>query len=1206
MISSKKRRQGSGTVSHSEGYSRTLPRPSDIARNLATPTYPSSSSSSSSTALHLQQATPFSSSPATTSNNRQTPVSLSMPSYFVGKSMRAVANPYDDLSLYTSQINAVHKPEIRSVEPNQGGYRGRVSATSASSNDTRGYFGFDKPATSNDTRGYFGFNKPSKNNSIPSRQYGYNKPTDIEPKGYYGFNKPSVSDSVFSGRYGYDQAHAESRSSKTSRPKTPAEQGSVGPQHAPSSTSYSMTLPWSGRYGKQGQDIEPNIEHVYTHDHPSASTNSLAHGFIYEGHTRHCPEENISIQTGPSDLYNTSGYPVHPMSVGPSSANHHLQQFVTSTPKHRRDAPPPPEFDDHNLTASMSSSFSSPSSSSIDYTATLPAKLSRASRSPQAPPHLHIRCDLASRFATDETADQQRSQSMSPRVYRSSQATPGYQTTDLFVRESKTPPASNSLAYDDPAFNTLMEDMYNAQRQLQNGSRVKQKPKNPQDSGNQGAISAPPKQAGLAATLNYHQQLRKELGMPQSCSPVPHPSSTMAAAPFKFLQQHHLSDGNIPATTAALASSNARPPEFSNAMDHSALDRELGLLTTLAYDGNSRRYYDAFQNLHGLHNSTPHLPSATATSQPVFDDQPLFGSDPNLLRKSRQPEFDTFYDNLFFSPPGNSKRTFNKNTANVTYPPVNPTLRSKAYPHDDETNRVLAQFEGPQPEPVYAQPFKSTPSLQTSSSSAFSSFQHPQNHTDFRDWNSDSTATLASPVSSSCASFPFPAPGQESYYSSTNVQGFCTLPRNSHSANHGSGASNKTISLAHKEPSYEEITNITPAPGKGTNTNSRPVQMLNHPDISAQHLDRHRNRNFPISENAHRVAPLDSSTNLSTSVATHSSSAISYPTISTSGIEPSHKFDERTVLSRHPEVGKLDKTYTGRIPISDMSLAKIEPVNPECYTGKNQSHQAQSSNHKSAAKPIGAKSVSMKLKGEKLPGSVSDRALKFEQKASNQGETKKKTGIPTFSFVRLRSKTSKTEQQESKPKDKSKAKREVRNLDSSFEKDEKPRATDSANGNDSGRDSFSYIPRHVHNLVGDRKNNVYELTPFPVTSHSTSSSMLAATSSVATAVTTATSSIPLLTFPSSKSSSPPRQRMSNPEDAVSKEAAFLAVTGSDVISVAAPARGQQTSSMHETGTGSVDVDSNFSDFLLASGSSHNYHLFSRRKKPLPTSGKGMG
>ena len=1224
--------------SNPEAYSRTLPRPSDIARNLATPTYPSSSpysSSSSSSAHHHQQ--PIQES---LSNSRQTPVSLGMTSFGSGKhGIRAVANPYDDLSLYTSQINAVHKPKIRSGDSNQA-YRGRVSATSG------GYFGYNKPVEpsgqygfnkhsapsprdydgrfgynqkspgSIDTRGYYGYNKPAKNDTVPSGYFGYPKSNETEPKAHYGYNKSTVSDSTFSGKY-------EPRRSKSAKAKPSKEPPSSMPQQVSSSGGYSMTLPWSSRYGKPREPLEGD---TFPSDPPSGAGNpshyiqtptaNLHHGFIYEGHT-HCPSPisgDNSYQRYSGEEYNNAGCQAlsAPVAVGTGPSNH-LHQFVTSTPKHRREAPQPPEFEDHSFTTSSPSSFSTPSSSSGEHTATFPASFSRAGSSPQAPPHLHIRCDLASRFHGDEMADQQRSQSMSPRVFRNPKGGPGQATADLVVRETKTPPASSSSAYDPPTLENLMGNMYDFQRQLQTGGRSHHKPKKGHDPRHQGSIPAPPKQAGLAATLNYHQQLRKELGMPQSSSPVPVPCSSMAA-PFKFQQHHHLSDSNIPSTTAPVASSNVISSDFSGQYNNSTFDREIGLLTTLAYDGNSRRFQDAFQNLHGHHNSTPHLPSASSTTQPVFEDQPLFGSDPNLLRKNRQQGFDTFYDNIFFGPPLGSKKTSNSNqpTANATFLPSNPVTRTGGYHLEDDTSRFLAQFDS-QPGSVYTQASRSSSDLPTSAS-AFSPFQQSQKHAELRDWGIAPAASMAPPVSSSLANFPFPTPGGESYYSSTNVQGLCTLPRTSHSVPQltGPGGPTRTISLAQKEPSYEEITNITPAPGKDTTSRSASMQI--HPDITNPHLERPRTKNFPIPEVMHGFAPLASSGNTCTPLAaqngsllTYQPSVLSHPSIS-SGMGPSQNSDEQPFSSHQPELSPFDRTRTGKIPTSDLDLAIINPSQREYSTGKNQVNQVSLTNQNRAVQPGSARPGSIKAKSERLPGSVSDRAHRFEQKACAQGETKRKTGIPTFTFVRLRSKNAKTEKQDNKTKEKSKSKREVRDLDRSFEKEEKSRSGNFESDNDSSRDSFGFSPTPADNLDGGSKTHhgVYGLFSFPKSSFPThpTAAMVSSPSAAAAAAaaTSAKSSIPMLTFSSSRSSSsPPRLRMSNPEDAVSKEAAFLAVTGSDVTAVA-PARGQQTFSMHETGTGSVDVDS-FSDFLLASGSSHNYHLFSRRKKPLPASGE---
>ncbi|RUS74223.1 hypothetical protein EGW08_018012 [Elysia chlorotica] len=1225
MISSKKRRQGSSIVansnsnSNSEAYSRTLPRPSDIARNLATPTYTGSapSSSSSSTAVHHQQQAPPS---------RQTPVSLTATPYGPGKqAVRAVANPYDDLSLYAAQINAVHKPEIRTGDPNHA-YRGRVSATSGGyfgynkpvdgsghygynkpvdgsghygynkpvdgsghygynkpvdgsghygynkpvdgsghygynkpdrsnkpneSSDLYGYnkhaaprdydgrFGYNnKPSSSNDTRGYYGFNKPTKHDTIPPNYYGYSKSTDTEPKGQYGYtNKPTVSDPTFSDRYGLDRDPPVPRRSKSAKVKSTTEP-TPGTHHQDQTTpGYSMTLPWSSRYGKPREPLEAGM---FPSDPPQGTVNpsqnmstplpSFPHGLIYEGHT-HCPSSNSSGSPYMANNYEEEySFQASPSGSSGFSPSNHLHQFVTSTPKHRPEAPTPPGCEDYNsFTASPPSAFSTPST--IDYTATLPAKLSRSGRAPQAPPHLHIRCDLASRFYGNELADQdqQRSQSMSPRVFRTchtGHGQSGQSAAELGVRETKTPPASAQTNFDPPTLESLMGNMYDAQRHLQGQSQNVGRSKRSLDPGNQGSIPAPPKQAGLAATLNYHQQLRKELGMPQSSSPVPHPplpsSSSAMASPFKFQQHHHLSDSNIPsttATTASPASGNAISPDFSgNPQQHSGLDRDIGLLTSLAYDGNSRRFHDAFQNLHGLHNSTPHLPSATLTTQSVFDDQPLFGSDPNLLRKTRQAGFDTFYDNIFFGPQTGSKKTgyATNPSANATYPPVNPSLRTETYQSGDETNRFLAQFDDTHPGYGYTQASKSSSDLPTSGS-AFSPLQQSQKHQrEFRDWSRDPSTSLAQQPSSSLGNLPFPKDGEASYYSSTNVHGLCTLPRNSRVS---PGPTTLTKSLAQKEPSYEEITNITPAPGKGANSGPSPLRLWKS---------------------------------------------------------------------------------SGRDQV-DLSL---------------------SANEDRAELPGNARSGSIKARSERLPGSVSDRAHKFEQKASGQGETKKKTGIPTFTFVKLRSKTSKTEKQDSKDnkdnkdkdrdnksKEKSKAKREIRDLDRSFEKEEKRGSGNLRNDGDRCSDQTGFASTPAENSMRDHKTHRgdYGISTFAVSSFSThpspASGYATSSSSAAAATISAKSSVPLLTFStsSSSSSSPPRQRMSNPEDAGSKQAAFLAVTGSDVTAVA-PARGQQTSSMHETGTGSGDVDS-FSDFLLASGSSHNYHLFSRRKKPLPASGE---
>ena len=1266
MISTKKRRQAAGSGSSFDGYSRTLPRPSDIARNLATPTQPNSSSSSSNILYRQQPASSSSSSsassslPSSSTQNRQPTAPQGLTPSGLGRpGVRAVANPYDDLNLYSAQINAVHKPDIRSGDPNHGN-RGRVSATSGGyfgynkPTETSGYYGFNKHSAQKDqdaryghntkphsstpdTKGHYGFNKSSKTETKPSGYYGYNKPGDTESKAQYGYNKPDLSDPSFSGRYGFDRAHMEARSSKLSKPKASVESAGPEPYRAPPSSSYSMTLPWSGRYGKyQTQSRSANQGEVYHSEPPapppqsSVSTSRhmqapgpTAHqGFIYEGHT-HYPYQGpgVGSQYDPrlEQIHDTPGDPMSHVPVCSGQSNH-LQQLLTSTPKPRREVPPPPVFEDHHLTSSplSSSSFSSPEgSSSVDYTATLPAKLSRSGRSQQAPvpPHLQVRCDLGNRFTGEEMADQQRSQSMSPRVYRSSQTGPIHPSVDPAVRETRTPPASGSLAFEAQPFNSFMGDLYDPhyqhhqQQQQQHNARAQHSRKKGQDPrGSQGNIPAPPKQHGLAATLNYHQQLRKELGMPQSSSPVPHPSSSMSP-PFKYQQYHHLSDGNIPATPTTVASGNVVTPEFSN---HRALDRELDLLTTLAYDGNSRRYYDAFQNLHG-HNSTPHLPSATSPVQTAFDDQPLFGSDPNLLRKCRQPSFDTFYDNIFFSPPNGARKPSSKSTTNITFPPANSVVRSGAYPLGDDTQGFPAQFET-HPGFDYARPSKSYSSLPTSTST-FNTLYNPQDHTEFRDWSLEPTSPLTPPPSSSCAAFPFPTAGPESFYSSTSVHGLCTLPRNSHSAfQHAApDATPRTISLSQKEPSYEEITNITPALGKEAVT-ARVFPKQSHPDISAHHSDGHGLRQFPVPSSMHGFAPAASSINASTSVDAHGRDVLSHPAIST-GMASRRNCDEQAFPTHHSDVERVERAHTGKFPTSDMNLEMIEAnksvsSQPVQRAGNRAVDQTIPDTPISAVKPGSMRSGSIKVRGERLPGSVSDRAHRFEQKASGQSEAKKKTGIPTFTFVRLRNKNAKAEKSDSKPKEKNKPKREIRNLDSSFEKEEKTRLPES-HGDFKERDSFGFTQLSSDNLAGERQNHhgVYEGCTFPMSSIPTYSSTSMVSSSLAaattTTVTTTRPSIPLLTFSSSpSSSSPPRHRLSNPEDAGSREAAFLAVTGSDATTVT-PARGQQTTSMHESGTGSVDVDS-FSDFLLASGSSHNYHLFSRRKKPLPGPGELSG
>ncbi|GFO46576.1 hypothetical protein PoB_007308100 [Plakobranchus ocellatus] len=1240
MISWKSRRHGAAGGSSADGLSRTIPRPSDIARNLATPSHSATSSSTSNSSGAQRYQTASSSS----GYHKPNPLALGGTSYGLSRSnpVRAVANPYDDLSLYTSQINAVHKPDIRPSDQHQG-YR--VSATSG------GYFGFNKPTvyetprhygfnktpttkefdgryqnakanSSDDTRGHYGFNKLSGIESSHLGYYGYNKPSSNNTRGHYGYNKSSSADSQSSNRYGFERAHARAEPRDRQTPNTElnmTEPSLIGQYPVSNDASYSQTLPWSGRFGKQSQAREQGQEFVNPFKTRAPlklnrhNQHELESKNLYSAHAQYpFPEPSVDLPMQHRTEPGHNAAVMSPISPPESSQPSSLRQFLTSTPKSRREINQQPLlFEDHNPTSSTPS-FPLAPSSSIDYTSTLPSKFPSQERT-MIPSNLHVQCDLVNRFGLEEKADQQRSQSMSPHVYRGSRTAPLYPGGDAFIRETKTPPASSTPAMEFPLGNLPADELYDRPQFDPKTGRYKYKKAH--DSRNQSSFPAPPKQSGLAATLNYHQQLRKELGMPQSNSPVPGPSSS-ASSPFKY-PSFHLSDSNIPFTTAASASGTFSLPDANLSEGDSrskrcynpTLDKEVDLLTALAFDGNARRYQDAFQNLHG-HCSTPHLPSATSPTQTIFDEPPLFGSDPNLLSKSRQPSFNNFYDNIFFGPSTQIKSS-HKHMINTTFPPANSTSRAEMYPYDAETRAILAQQHGSIP--AHARPSKSSSSLPTSTS-AFTTFLGSQ-EPEFKDWKFGCTSPLTPPCtsssSSSSTSFPFPV-SQESYYSSTSVQGFCTLPRNNHNSFQNTTPVTP-FSLAQKEPSYEEITNIVPASRKETGLKPAALTQTN-PDISSHHLDAPKNRQFAAPD-AHTFAPSMSSANFSDSFASQSNAGLS-DTNCSSGVK---LFNEDLHSgAHHSESDRINGTYPGLLP--GVSAAKVamtdsdqsRPQRPDGGADKTTVGDSRQASQDKSVRTNNARSGSIKFRaksGTAIPGSVSERANKFEQNAALQAE-KKKSGIPSFNFVRLRNKNIKSEKKEESARDKQTVRENKENLNNSFEKvkvsSENYANKDKKGGRNSidlGKPQSNLKSGKCEKIVTTAGKNLHGDNPsaLPVSSqNSLFSSSSSTMSRIPTAAIATKSSIPLRTFSSSSSSSPPRQRLSNPEDAGSKEAAYLAVTGSDVT-VVTPARGQQTSSMHETRTGSVDVEA-FNDFLLASGCPSNYYLFSRRKKPLP--GKG--
>ncbi|CAL1527924.1 unnamed protein product, partial [Lymnaea stagnalis] len=192
---------------------------------------------------------------------------------------------------------------------------------------------------------------------------------------------------------------------------------------------------------------------------------------------------------------------------------------------------------------------------------------------------------------------------------------------------------------------------------------------------------SPANQHGLAATLNYHQQLRKELGMPQAHpSPTSTPTHALSTPPYSYPYSNIITPLPSSSDSSLHASADSSPvtPTSTYAQDYKI---------SLGYEANLKKYHDAFQSLHG-HCSTPHLPSATLT---LFE-QPLSGSDPNLRSDLKQNVNFPYYDNI------SSARSRANQPGDITY-----------------VNETLAFVDPHGPPKLPSRPSKSSSSLPTSS-----------------------------------------------------------------------------------------------------------------------------------------------------------------------------------------------------------------------------------------------------------------------------------------------------------------------------------------------------------------------------------------------------------------------------------------------------------------------------------------------------------
>ncbi|XP_055867257.1 mucin-4-like isoform X3 [Biomphalaria glabrata] len=742
MISSKSRR----AAKTGEKHQSAVPRPSDVAKKIATgPSWNPALSPSYVYGRASPQVPPSSSN-----------YHASVPTpYFEPE--HPVHNPYDDLNLYAAQINAVHRPAPNASEPQMS------SRVQKSSNPQGSYYSYGRPQQPPDPSYYYRYhNRQIPPDASTFAYYGYGNPAQHQaPTTSHGLNTGHGLHSAVSER-GYVMKSPESY--EPSYHKT-----SLSSSHdhlaRPLCQDYKVPSP-NGNYPKSnnqqafsGAGRARSVEPIYRSQvDPFEPSSSGKHNLIYVGHVfGGDADQRMTTGYGQSQgrsrdheiatsFLSSDGQPSYSQSrqvikdrsssgrsrldspktrasyrqaqdesltdINPQLPND--QSFLTSTPKRR--PVPPPNFDNW---------------SSIDSSSG------------------HRSRDALLRLKFDEpNSSQERSQSMSPK------------SDDSWFRNSRSHEVKSDT---EPLYcDVPMEDRASSRSPLSVKDREADSKfsKSASKGKSSNVLNSPGHHSGLAATLNYHQQLRKELGMPQpQQTPTYSYSSPIYGVPVSNIitPLPNSSDGCLSSDTSPAS------PTSKQHFDPQGSSR---------YEASLKKYYEAFQSLHG-HCSTPHLPSATLSQ---FE-QPLSGSDPNLRSDlNQQSKQFPYYDNL-----ANHR---NRPQEKSGYPYVTQTL-----PLSLQYNSATLQSQ--------SRPSKSSSSLLTSSATAIPSFYH---HSDGHYFDRPSPST--SPLSTASA----PSSIKPVDYPLSSVHGFCTVPRNLQL----SQSPNSIYSLQRREPSYEEIENITP------------------------------------------------------------------------------------------------------------------------------------------------------------------------------------------------------------------------------------------------------------------------------------------------------------------------------------------------------------------------------------------------------------
>lgn len=743
MFSSKTRKNASKAK---DGHGSTIPRPSDIAKSLATPTTPQTSSSSKGHAL------PHSLTPGPSSS-------------FIFEEDRTplTHNPYDDLSLYTTQINAVHKSQTRSLD-NPTTSRA-FSSHGQISKQSGGYFGFNKPPDSIPGRygydkpsGYYGFNKPKTSDvQVSSEHFGYNKskPTDsLKEAGFYGNRSAGAVEGKERHEY---VGHSKPRSSEIpgqfyyskQKPEPPKYQGHERAKSVEPSGYYGLKKPTqgSGMTGDSHIMSRGQYEHNFDRDlqqrshtdiHGTRSRDVSSHQKILsplwtsDSQTSYTAKREPGKDMPRYERSHTDKDWSHVMASPDTIEDDHIYEytsfqqnnmpFYTSTPNRHHEGQSRDEYGSPVEGHSNANLYDRP---------------------------LRVQCDILKRL-------NDRSQSLSPISHLHLTEETNSDTTESTHSDSKI--SAYGRDYQPYHLDSPSDDRYfsDLSSNYDNPNVADLRSKSHRQDTKDLAYHPQRRSHGLAATMNYHEQLRRELGMPQQHAP--HYTQTIPSSPYRGQYSNIItplpssSDSSIHLSSTRPMSPTENCPE--------------GYLNSLAKDRTAKRFHDAFQSLHG-HCSTPHLPSAIMSQ---FE-QTLSGSDPNLQSESRQSGIYAYYDNL------TSPRTRSKQS--VTHP----FQETKAFAEQYTPNFAQARSAMP------TSANQLTSDYSVSGSSSYRQSPH-------------SLPFSLSPSSAASGS------AQHCYYASPSVQGLCTLPRTKSPS--PCPPSNSIYSLQRREPSYEEIENIIP------------------------------------------------------------------------------------------------------------------------------------------------------------------------------------------------------------------------------------------------------------------------------------------------------------------------------------------------------------------------------------------------------------